>query len=165
LAACGEEPPEANNREPGASERAVVQVAPSRPDRTKPYSDRPILGSVGDKTCNQPPGEMMLGGDDLSCLTLLFTSIKVEDATKPDVKLAKTRAAFYQPGPPQRGKRIGWITYDMRIDCASKQGWMLSDIQYDPDGAEIMRETVPGGAAPFPNGGLATQLIEGVCEG
>jgi hypothetical protein len=98
-------------------------------------------------------------------MTLLYTSIKIMDAAKPDVKLAKMRAAFYQPGPRQRGKTIGWITYDVRVDCASKQGWMLGDVQYDPQGAEIMNETAQGGAMLFPKGEMASLLIEGVCGG
>ncbi len=155
-AACDAPPPV-----PAANSSKVVP----REQFALPPEERPVLGKVGDTTCAAPENELLLVTDARACLSVLKDTIKPDTSVEgSDVKLARLRKAYFQPGPPLEGDTVGWMLYATRVNCLAELVVVLGNVTYTPEGVEISRATPAGGPLMLPEGLAIDKLIEGVCR-
>lgn len=160
LAAC--DPPPAPKPEPVAAKPAPA--APRAPIAV-PVEDRPVMGKLGDATCTRSDNELSLGMDDTSCLSLLKDTIKIDPgADSNQLKLARLRVVFHQPGPLIDGKTAGWALFATRTHCATEEINVMGNVIYSPEGVEISRSTPIGSRLGLPGGLTAETLMKAVCK-
>lgn len=129
-----------------------------------PEAERPVMGNVGDTTCATSDNELLLVQDARSCLSLLIDTIKPDSkAETPDVKLARLRNVFFQPGPAKDGEAVGWILFATRSDCPAQAVTVQGNVVYRPDGVEISRAIPEGGPLALPESITGTLLAK-VCS-
>lgn len=153
-AACDQPPPP-------APEGPKIKFVP-REHFAVPMEERPVLGKVGDTTCATGENELLLTTDERRCLSLLKDTVK-PDSADAGVKVARLRAAFFQPGPSEKKETVGWVLYATRSDCTAAKVTVLGNVIYRPDGVEISRAIPEGGPLALPEGLAVTKLLEGVC--
>lgn len=162
LTACGPSEPELPAGARRLTEAEKPKVVP-REHFAVPLEERPVLGQAGDTTCATGENEFLIVMDDRRCLSLLKDTVKPDSAAA-GVKLARLRAAFFQPGPREKNETVGWVLYATRSDCAAKQVTVIGNVIYRPDGVEISRAIPEGGPLSLPEGLAVTKLLEGVCD-
>lgn len=162
VVACGPSEPEL----PPGARRLTEEEKPkvvSRERFAAPVAERPTLGRAGDTTCANSDSEQLLVQDAQSCLSLLKDTIKPDTkAVGADVKLARLRNAFFQPGPTKDNEPVGWILFATRSDCAAGQVTVVGNVVYRPDGVEISRTIPEGGPLALPDG-ISDKLLAAVC--
>jgi hypothetical protein len=129
-----------------------------------PVEERPTLGKVGDTTCAKADNEILLGQDEEICLNLLKDSIKTDKgAISDEMKLARVRADFLQPGPQEENETVGWVLYSVRIHCTTKQLDVMGNVTYRPDGVEISRATPLFGPRSLDDDSITDALHKQAC--
>ena len=160
--ACGPTEPEL----PPGARRLTEEEKPkvvSREHFAAPAAERPTLGKAGDTTCSTSEVEQLLVQGAQSCLSLLKDTIKPDTkAAGADVKLARLRNAFFQPGPTKDNEPVGWILFATRSDCTAGLVTVVGNVIYRPDGVEISRAIPEGGPLALPEG-ISDKLLAGVC--
>lgn len=129
-----------------------------------PPEERPTLGKVGDTECVNAANELPLQMDEKSCLSLLTDTIKNDGgAMTSELKLARIRAAYFQPGPIHEGETVGWVLYAIKIHCPTSQVDAVGNVIYRPDGVEISRAIPEFGTLELPEGPTKKKLRDTVC--
>jgi len=161
--ACGPSEPEPP---PGArrlTEAEKAKIVP-REHFAVPPEERPVLGKIGDTSCATTENELLVETNDRACLSVLRDTIKIDSSVgDSEVRLARLRVAFRQPGPSTDGETVGWVLYATRVNCYAEMVVVLGNVAYRPDGVEISRATPAGGPLALPDGLTAGKLREGVC--
>ena len=164
LAAC-DPPLPGLKREPVAAKPAPAKrVAAPREAYAVPPEERPVLGKIGDTTCATADTEQLLEKDATGCATLLKDTIKVDTAAEStQLKLARVRVAYYQPGPEMKGEIVGWALYATRTHCSTGELNVMGGVLYRADGVEITRATPVGGRLSLPEVVSVEKLRKAVC--
>lgn len=129
-----------------------------------PPEERPTLGKAGDTTCVTSDNELLLAAAATNCLSLLTDTIKNDGgAMTSELKLARIRAAYFQPGPIHEGETVGWVLYAIKIHCPTSQVDAVGNVIYRPDGVEISRAIPEFGTLELPEGPTKKTLRDAVC--
>lgn len=162
-AACDQPPPPAPPAPVPIPAEAKPKVV-SREAFAVPVEERPTLGKVGDTSCTTPENELLLGRDEEICLHLLKDTIKTDKgAISDELKLARVRADFFQPGPQEENETVGWVLYSVRIHCTTRQLDVMGNVIYRPDGVEISRATPLFGPRSLQEGDIADKIHARAC--
>jgi hypothetical protein len=130
-----------------------------------PVEERPVLGKIGDTTCEGPDNELVLNLDETGCLFLLKDTIKNDGgAISGEVKHARVRLSVFQPGLKQNGETLGWILFATRTHCTTRPFDIMGNVNYRPDGVEISRTTPMYGPRTMENPDTTEKLFKAVCD-
>lgn len=159
LAACDQKPVEQ------AGPKRMTK-AEYRAEYAVPLAERPVMGKLGDTSCTVAENDVQLRVSNRSCLSLQKDTIKEDPAAgAADTKLARAREVFFQPGPKEKDKTVGWILYATRTNCGTQDVVVMGRVVYDPGGLEITRGTPAGGPSQLPDGLTTETLAAAVCSG
>jgi hypothetical protein len=154
--------------EPAPAPVAAIEKpkAVSREAYAVPVEDRPVLGKIGDTSCEGPDNELILNIDETGCLFLLKDTIRTDDAAiSGQVRHARVRLSVFQPGLKQNGETLGWILFATRTHCTTRQFDIMGNVNYRPDGVEISRTTPMYGPRTMENPDTTDKLFKAVCDG
>jgi hypothetical protein len=127
----------------GAQDQGTTR-SPSVEVRPPKNADGALVEIAPRVWCLNSMKEPLLAGTPRFCRNMIAATLRVETPGKPHIKRFTLRTNYLEPHPvTDLGKEVDRSDAEARVDCSTREIWMLSSKAFDVSGALINTDVPP----------------------